>query len=148
MTEEIAQEHSASPPGDKDVRPAKQSRGMILVVDDSEAVRSVAEAMLETFGYSVLTAGDGFEAVDMFRAHANNIEAVLLDMTMPKMSGEDVFREIQRIRPEVRVILTSGYGEEEAMTRFSAEGLAGFLQKPFRLETLEAKLREVLEGET
>ncbi len=143
----MRRDQSASPPGGEGVRATKRDQGTILVVDDSEAVRSVTEAMLETFGYSVLTASDGFEAVEVFRAHVNSIDAVLLDMTMPKMSGEDVFRQMRQIRADVRVILTSGHSEQDATTRFAAKGLAGFMQKPFRLETLEAKLREVLGGE-
>ncbi len=146
MTEEIRWHQGASPPGGEGVRSTKRDQDTILVVDDSEAVRSVTEAMLETFGYSVLTASDGFSAVEVFRAHANDIAAVLLDMAMPRMSGGDVFREMRQIRADVRVILTSGYSEQDARARFAVEGLAGFIQKPFRLETLEAKLREVLGG--
>ena len=77
-----------------------------------------------------------------FRDSADDVDLVILDMTMPGLSGEEVFREIRRIRPEVRVILTSGYNEQEATSRFAGKGLAGFIEKPFQM----ASVREVIRG--
>lgn len=82
----------------------------------------------------------------MFRERPMEITLVLLDMTMPRMSGEEAFREMRRIRPDVRVVLTSGYNEQEATTRFTGKGLAGFIQKPFTHASLLAKVREALES--
>ncbi len=121
--------------------------GTILVVDDEQTVRAVAKMILEEFGFDVLTANDGAQAVEVFREHAKQIDAVLLDMTMPRLSGEEVFTELRRIRPDVPVVLSSGYNEEEATARFTGKGLAGFLQKPYRPNALIQKLRELLSKE-
>ena len=118
--------------------------GTILVVDDEQTVRTVAKMMLEEFGFKVLTANDGLEGVEMFREHEQEVQAILLDMTMPRLSGEQAFSEIRRIRNDVCVILSSGYNEQEATERFSGKGLAGFLQKPYQPVALIQKLREVL----
>jgi len=125
----------------------RRDSGLLLVADDEEGVRTIAKRMLEGAGFTVLTAGDGRECVDVFRERADEIAAVLLDMTMPHMDGEETFRELRQIRPDVRVILTSGYNEQEATSRFTGKGLAGFIQKPYRYDDLLAKLREILRPE-
>jgi CheY-like chemotaxis protein len=104
--------------------------------------------MVEIAGFSVLTAKDGEEAVRVYREHQNEIACVLLDLTMPKMGGEETFRAIRQISPGVGVILSSGYSEETATGRFSGLGLAGFIQKPYQLETMIATLREAVTGGT
>ncbi|MBA4149261.1 MAG: PAS domain S-box protein [Verrucomicrobia bacterium] len=119
--------------------------GTVLVVDDEELVRMVTAQLLENFGFDVLTAGDGREGVEQFRMHADKISAVVLDMTMPNMNGEEAFLEIRKLQPEARVLLISGYSEQEATTRFAGKGLAGFLQKPFTADDLRRKMRSVLE---
>jgi CheY-like chemotaxis protein len=101
--------------------------------------------MLERLGFAVVTAGDGQEAVSVYRARADEIACVVLDLTMPRMDGEEAFRELRQVRPDVRVILSSGYNEQEVTQRFAGKGLAGFLEKPYRLETLRAQLRRVLD---
>ena len=107
--------------------PAKpwHGTGTVLVVDDEEIVRSLAKKMVEIAGFSVLTANDGEEAVRVYREHQNEIACVLLDLTMPKMGGEETFRAIRQISPGVRVILSSGYSEETATGRFCGPGLGG-----------------------
>lgn len=119
--------------------------GTILVVDDEEVVRSVLGATLEKWGFDVLIAADGEDAVTTFRDHASDVRAVLLDMTMPLMSGEEALAEIHRIRSDVPVILLSGYAEEEAVTRFEGLHLAGFLHKPFRPAALIDTLHDILD---
>jgi CheY-like chemotaxis protein len=106
----------------------------------------VTAQMLSTGGYSVLTAANGQEAVDQYAQRADEIALVVLDMTMPVMDGEEAFREMRRIRPEVRVLLTSGYNEQDATNRFAGKGLAGFIQKPYRAAELLTRVREVLEN--
>jgi PAS domain S-box-containing protein len=115
-------------------------RGAVLVVDDEAAVRDVASQMLQRAGFEVIAAPDGREGVERFAERHADIAAVLLDMTMPRLNGEDAFAEMQRIAPKVPVILMSGFAEVEAMQRFAGKGLAGFLQKPFRAATLLQKL--------
>jgi DNA-binding NtrC family response regulator len=115
-------------------------------VDDEESVRSIARRMLEHLGFNVLTAADGRDAVEVYRREADRIRLVLLDMTMPHLDGEKTFRELRTIRADVRVILSSGYDHQTATSRFAGPGLAGFIQKPYRFETLEAEIRKVLEA--
>jgi len=115
-----------------------------MVVDDEQIVRRSAKTMLERFGYSVVLAENGKQAVDLYRILADKIDVVLLDMTMPIMNGEQAFRELKTIRPDVRVILSSGYNEGEAVRRFAGKGLAGFIQKPYSAATLAQKVRAVL----
>ncbi|MBU6402403.1 MAG: response regulator, partial [Verrucomicrobia bacterium] len=123
---------------------AWRGSGTILVVDDEDTVRTVTARMLESLGFEVLLAADGREGVNTFSTHASATTLVLLDMTMPHLDGEATLREIRRIRPDARVILTSGYSEQDASSRFTGLDLSGFLQKPFRLEELREKMREVL----
>ncbi|GIW13304.1 MAG: hypothetical protein KatS3mg062_0743 [Tepidiforma sp.] len=123
--------------------PSAPAGGTILVVDDDETVRTVTRRMLEQAGYSVLLGPDGAAAVDVYRAHPG-IDLVILDMTMPHMDGEETFRELRRIHPGVRVLLTSGYNEQDATERFAGKGLAGFIQKPFRPQELLEKVRTIL----
>jgi CheY-like chemotaxis protein len=111
-----------------------------MVVDDEEVVRSTARAALETLGFGVITASDGHEAVEVFRAMSGSISLVLLDMTMPGISGEETLRQLRRIRSDVRVILSSGFSEMEARRRFDGYRLAGFLQKPYTVGTLRARI--------
>jgi CheY-like chemotaxis protein len=120
-----------------------QPSGVILVVDDEETIREVASMMLEDMGFSVLTAEDGVDALVVYRQHQQEIVGVLMDMTMPKMDGKECFRELRRINADVKVILSSGYNEQDATSRFVGQGLAGFIQKPYSPEALMAIVREV-----
>lgn len=122
--------------------------GTVLVVDDEEAVRSLAQRALQRVGIRVLTACDGREAVEVFRQHAKEVRMVVLDMTMPHLNGEETFREIRRIRPDCKVLLSSGYTESSATSRFSGKELAGFIQKPYRQSDLIAKVSSVLSEES
>jgi PAS domain S-box-containing protein len=120
--------------------------GTILVVDDEEIVRQTARHTLERYGYKTLMASDGRSAVDVYRRQPDAIGLVLLDLTMPVMGGEEALRHMQLINPRVRVLLTSGYNEVEAVHRFSGKGLAGFIQKPYTAAALAEKVKEVLVG--
>lgn len=104
--------------------------GVVLVVDDEEAVRVVAQNALRLAGLEVIVAEDGVDALEQFRRRPD-VALVLLDLTLPRLDGEAVFRELRALRPEVRVILMSGYNEQEVVNRFAGKGLAGFLQKPW-----------------
>jgi PAS domain S-box-containing protein len=114
--------------------------GAVLVVDDDDTVRTVTRHMLERSGFTVLTARDGTEGVAAFAGARDRIALVLLDLTMPALGGEEVFRAMRSIRPDVRVVLMSGYSSHQLAARYGSEGLAGFIQKPFRFEELEACL--------
>jgi PAS domain S-box-containing protein len=114
--------------------------GTVLVVDDEESVRTVSSRMLKALGFEVLTARHGKEGLLVYKAHAEQICAVLLDLTMPEMDGEETFRELRNLNPNARVVLMSGFNEQEAGARFVGKGLAGFLQKPFTPDELRERL--------
>ncbi|MCG8590865.1 MAG: response regulator [Proteobacteria bacterium] len=115
--------------------------GTVLVVDDEATVRRVTAKMLDSTGFKVILASDGAEALNIVADDTNQISAVILDMTMPRMDGEETFRELQRLRPNLPVILSSGFSEQDATRRFTSVGLAGFLQKPYSVNALLEKLR-------
>jgi PAS domain S-box-containing protein len=121
--------------------PDSGERGTVLLVDDEEIVRRIARAGLEQLGYHVIEAENGVEAVGLFRQNQADISLVLLDLTMPVMSGEETLRKLTAIDPNVRVILSSGFNEADATKHFDGRGLAGFLQKPYTLTRLSEKLR-------
>jgi PAS domain S-box-containing protein len=119
-------------------------QGTILVVDDEETVRRLSRRILERAGYKVFTASDGTEGLELYRQYADTIDLVLLDMTMPRLGGEAAFRELRRIRSDVRVLLSSGYNEQEATSGFAGKGLSGFIQKPYTPDELYAAISRVL----
>lgn len=126
---------------------AEEYRGdqTILVVEDETFVRNVTTRMLEGRGFRTIVAKDGQEAVDIFKEQNTDIDAILLDLTMPVMGGEEAFAHIQRINPAVPVIVTSGYAESTAGDRFgSGAQPTGFIQKPFNAQMLTDALREAL----
>ncbi len=127
--------------------PSRTGSGTVLIVDDEPGVREVATRMLEFAGFTVLTAKDGASGIETFRSHAGRISAVLLDMTMPDSSGEDVFREIRQIRPDAKVIVSTGYNEQETMNLFRGKGLAGYIQKPYEPSKLIDTVQHVLAAE-
>jgi PAS domain S-box-containing protein len=127
------------------VRGIYEGKGTVLLVDDDESVRAVGRKMLERIGFSVVTAADGAEAIARFRERRDEITCAIVDLTMPHVDGAETFRELRRMRPNIRVILSSGYNEQDVTQRFVGTGLAGFIQKPYQLSTLVAVLKEVLE---
>ncbi len=114
--------------------------GTVLLVDDEETVRGVGAEMLQEFGFATLTANNGREAVEIFSS-TPDIAFVILDLTMPHMDGEQCFRELRRLDPDVKVILSSGYSEHEVTRKFVGKGLAGFIQKPYTLSVLKEAIR-------
>ena len=126
--------------------PARPESRTVLVVDDEEAVRRVTQRMLEQSGYTVLTAHDGRTAADVFWAHRQQVTAVILDVAMPTLGGEEIFLILRNIRPDVPILLASGYSEDEARRRFGARNVDGFIKKPFRAADLVDALEQVLSG--
>jgi len=121
--------------------------GTVLIIDDEEMIRDTASVMLENMGFETLTAIDGLDGVEVYRRHQDEIVAILLDMTMPKLDGAGCFRELKCINETVQVILSSGYTEKDATSHFSGKELAGFVQKPYRPEVLEKTIRKVISNE-
>jgi PAS domain S-box-containing protein len=119
---------------------------LILVIDDEDIIRRTAKSMLEHYGFTVVLAENGQEGVELFQVLVEKVSAVLLDMTMPIMNGEEAFRRLKAINPAIKVILSSGYNEVEAIRLFTGKGLAGFIQKPYSTTTLLEKIRSVLQA--
>jgi PAS domain S-box-containing protein len=119
-------------------------RKTVLVVDDEELVRNMVLSRLEVLGYDTIPAVDGVEGVRIFRERLNEIDLVLLDFAMPKMNGVEAFEELIRIKPDVKVILSSGYTEDVVIRRFPGPKPAGFLNKPYKLEAMKAELDRLL----
>ncbi len=134
----------AVPPNEEPWVASWRGSGGVLVVDDEESIRSVALRMLQHLGFEVQLAASGEEALAQLRAGQALPSLVLLDLTMPGMSGEETLREMRKLHNDLRVILMSGYNEREVMYRFVGRNLAGFLQKPFRFEQLREKMRALL----
>jgi two-component system cell cycle sensor histidine kinase/response regulator CckA len=118
-------------------------RGAILVIDDEQIVRSMVKRALEHYGYSVLLAEDGERGLELFRQAADHIQCIVLDMTMPVMSGEETLSRLRALCSDIPVILSSGFNEAEAMRRFEGKGLAGFIQKPYTVSALAEKIKDV-----
>jgi PAS domain S-box-containing protein len=117
----------------------------VLVIDDEDTVRQTAKSALESYGYRVRVAANGKEGVRIFQELNHEIAAVLLDMTMPVMSGEEALVRLKNIRPDIRVVLSSGYDEADATRRFTGKGLAGFVQKPYTAACLAETMKIALE---
>jgi PAS domain S-box-containing protein len=123
---------------------AWQGQGCVLVVDDEETVRSTAALMLRRLGFAVRLAADGREAVEAFRAEPSRFTLVLMDLTMPHLDGVQASLAMRQIRADARVVLMSGYNEQEATSRFAGKGLTHFIQKPFEFEDLSKAIQGVL----
>ncbi len=119
--------------------------GAILVVDDEDLVRRAARGALEHFGYTVFEASSGRDGADLFSRLHDRISAVLLDLTMPRMDGRDVWRYIRRLRPDMRIVISSGFEEADVMGEFSTDPALLFLKKPFTAAGLGKKIREALQ---
>jgi len=117
--------------------------GLVLVVDDEETVRVTTARMLEASGFTTKLADNGRSGVEEFLLAPDEFTLVMLDLTMPHMDGDEAFRAIRASRPNARVLLMSGFNEQEATARFTGAGLAGFLQKPFTFPALREKLQEI-----
>jgi signal transduction histidine kinase len=125
--------------------PHEQSAGVVLVIDDEDVVRHAARAALEHSGFTVFEASDGRDGTDLFSRLHDRVSAVLVDLTMPRMDGRAVCEYIRRLRPDMRIIVSSGFDESEAMKQFGEEfgedsGLT-FIQKPYTSAALVEKLR-------
>jgi len=136
-----ASDLAAEPPGEAALEDDWRGSGTVLLVEDEEDVRAIGAELLRELGFKVITAEDGLAALELF-PKLPELAFVFLDMTMPNMDGAQCFRELRRLDPAVRVILSSGYDEQEVVRKFTGQGLAGFVHKPYTL----AKLRETIKA--
>jgi CheY-like chemotaxis protein/nitrogen-specific signal transduction histidine kinase len=127
------------------VRNASAKGGTVLVVDDEEMVRRIAQASLELRGFRVLIASNGAEAIEQVR-NRPEIGLVLLDLTMPVMGGEEAIDHIRAVRPGIKVIVSTGYDHREAVARFGRKGVAGYLQKPYTSRQLGERVQALIGG--
>ncbi len=117
----------------------------ILLIDDEKMVRETGAMMLEKLGYSALSASSGKAAIGIYEEKKDNIDMIILDMIMPDLGGEQTYDRLRKINPHVKVLLSSGYSMNDQAEKILKRGCNGFIQKPFTMEELSAKLREILE---
>ena len=115
----------------------------ILIIDDEDMLRLPIASMLRRKGYSILEARDGATGVDLFQAHAAEIDIVLLDLTLPGMSGREILEKVRKIRPGIKVVLSTAYGRERAFRDVSESESVYYLRKPYKIDELTALLRKV-----
>lgn len=139
-TETAPPESASASPSDA---PQARSGGLVLVADDEELVRRIAYAALTSVGFEVLLAGDGEEAVRVFTAHRERLRLMIVDLTMPLLSGSEVVARVRPLRPDVPILMSSGYGESEVLDQLTGAGLT-FLQKPYTAEALVAAAEQAL----
>lgn len=120
--------------------------GTVLLVDDEESVREVGKRLLKELGFDVILASDGEEAVSLFSTRMDRIVCVVLDLTMPRMDGREAFIELRRMRPDLPIVLSSGYNEQKIVNEFVGKDLTGFIQKPYRLMEFAEKIRGAITG--
>lgn len=133
-------------------RPARETmanlifseRAIVLVVDDHDAVRRAAENAVQSLGFDALGAENGERAVDLFAARHHEIAAVLLDLSMPGLSGRELLQRLKQIDPTVRVVLSSGYAEADAVSALAGEHPGCFLQKPYTVQQLAEQIGKAL----
>ena len=132
--------------GDVRVHNPSGTRELVMVVDDEEFVSMLAQRVLCDDGYRVITARDGFQAIEMYRKLRDQIALIILDFTMPVMDGSDVFAELLEINPEVPVVLSSGFAEQGRLQSMLARGLRGFIPKPYTHLKLLSQVRSTLDA--
>jgi CheY-like chemotaxis protein len=118
--------------------------GRILVIDDEETVRSALRRILTSFGYSVVVTANGREGLDYYREHSDEVDLVILDLTMPVMDGRECFTELLAVDPEVKVLLASAHGIDAASEGFPVDRLQGRIQKPFAAAELSSAVAAAL----
>ncbi|MDX8388797.1 MAG: response regulator [Ghiorsea sp.] len=118
----------------------------ILLVDDEEVVLEITQAMLENFGFATVIAKDGFQALDVYKRLQSEISMVLMDMTMPRMSGRVCAEALLELNPDVKIVLSSGYSEQEVTQQFKGIQLSGIIQKPIDFEQLHSTVTNLLKA--
>jgi len=118
---------------------------MILLVDDEEMVADIGKDMLEKLGYKIIVANHGHEATKLLKTNHDQVDLVILDMIMPEMSGGETFNRLRAIKPDVKILLSSGYSLNGQASEIMQRGCNGFIQKPFNVKQISRKIREILD---
>jgi DNA-binding NtrC family response regulator len=121
-------------------------RGTVLLVEDEEGLRVATGKMLRKHGLTIIEASDGWAAIELIHKREQEIDLILLDMTIPGASSTEVFAEAQRVRPQAKIILTTAYSREAAAPTFDSPQLKGFIRKPYQFAELIRLLRDALAG--
>ena len=132
--------------GDVKIHNPTGSKELVMIVDDEEFVTMLAQRVLTDEGYRIVTAKDGFQAIETYRKLKDQIALIILDFTMPIMDGADVFAELMMINPKVPVVLSSGFAEQERLRSMLARGLRGFMPKPYTQQKLLTQIRSTLDA--
>jgi len=125
----------------KDIIKGKEK---ILLVDDEESIRNIGQKQLENLGYKIILAADGKEAVKIYKEKKGKIDLILLDIIMPESGGKETYRELKKINPDIKVIVMSGYSQDEKANEIMNDGALGFIQKPFKIHELSKIIYEIL----
>ncbi|MEP7015518.1 MAG: response regulator [Verrucomicrobiota bacterium] len=136
----------ATMPSEIKIRNSKGNREYILIVEDDFDVAEVAVEMLAEEGYKLIVAHDGFEALQIYQKIGKQIGLVILDFFLPVMDGDAVFDELRELNPKINVVLSSGFAEQEKISTMLAQGLRGFIPKPYTSEKLLAQVRSTLDA--
>jgi CheY-like chemotaxis protein len=126
----------------------RRGRETVLLIDDEEMIIDVGCGLLRELGYTVIPARSGQEAIDIYSERYADIDLIVMDMIMPGLSGGETFDRLKRINPRAKVLLSSGYSINGQASQIMERGCDGFIQKPFNLQQLSAKLRQILSDET
>jgi two-component system, cell cycle sensor histidine kinase and response regulator CckA len=129
---------------DDDSESAQKGSGKILIIDDEENIRLIVAKMLETLGYSVTVEKDGLEAIEYYRNHCDDIIVIIVDLIMPRISGNDCIKKIKEINPRACILVSSGYSLVSDTQQIISRGIAGFIQKPFDINDLSRALSDAL----
>jgi CheY-like chemotaxis protein len=133
------------PPAENEsTSPLSPGSGTVLLIDDEELIRITAKDLLESLGYTVLIAVNGEAGIKVFSEKMDQVNIIILDMIMPVMGGRETFEKLRVLDPGIPVLLASGFAREEHMAVLKEQGISGFIQKPFRLAELAAKVQEFI----
>ena len=120
----------------RDATPAKARTGTILVVEDEALLREAVSKVLRRIGFLVIEAADGCDAIELMRTHKDDLRAILLDVTLPGISSREVLAEARRLRPDLKVVVTSAYSKESVEASFTGLPMQDFIRKPFHLSDM------------
>jgi CheY-like chemotaxis protein len=122
------------------------TKELILIIDDEALIVAIAKRMLTDAGYRVVTSSEPFQALEIFKQLKDEVDLVILDFTLPIMDGSEVFDALREIKPQVAVMLSSGFAEQEKVRAMLSQGLRGFLPKPYTQEKLLSQVRSTLDA--
>ncbi|MCF7791397.1 MAG: response regulator [Victivallales bacterium] len=126
--------------------PLAKNNETILVVDDEDSIWDFVIEALQNLGYTVILAGNGQEAVEIFETNPGEINLVFLDMVMPKLGGHSTFYKLRKIKPDIKILLSSGYVSEEEIEDLMEQGASGFIPKPHKVRELAVEIRRILDS--